>query len=235
MNDEKLYPPRCCVVLPWEEVKALLPHDLATSFEQRKAELDTPAGERLYCAEPACSHVLGTRTIRARSVVCSLCNSATCTKCRAVSHAGACPDKTDEAVQQTLRQANEQGWQTCQRCKQVVDQIPGGCNHMTCRCGHQFCYAYGERWGTCDCQVYGALDDDFLDHDVLYPVVLNPGVNVLQDMRDNVHPGLLAAQARYREARRDVEMRWEQLDEAEEVLEQAGEDLLQIIQDRQAQ
>jgi hypothetical protein len=77
LNDETLFPPRCCVVLPWEEVKALLPRDLATSFEQRKAELDTPAGERLYCAEPACSHFLGTSATRARSVVCSLCNSAT--------------------------------------------------------------------------------------------------------------------------------------------------------------
>ena len=70
VTDESLYPPKCCVVLPWDEIRALLPHDLATSFGQRKAELETPAGERLYCAEPSCSHFLGTKATPARGINC---------------------------------------------------------------------------------------------------------------------------------------------------------------------
>ncbi|KEQ71256.1 hypothetical protein M436DRAFT_65408 [Aureobasidium namibiae CBS 147.97] len=47
--------------------------------------------------------------------------------------------------------ARTQGWQTCNRCKSVV-QLSMGCNHVTCRCGHQFCYVCGAPWKTCGCQ-----------------------------------------------------------------------------------
>jgi hypothetical protein len=68
-----------------------------------------------------------------------------------MSHAGPCSKEPDEATQQMLHLASEQGWQMCQECGRVVDLIPGGCNHMTCSCGYQFCYVCGERWRTCQC------------------------------------------------------------------------------------
>lgn len=107
MNDETLYPPRCCVVLPWQEIKLFLPEDLMASFENKKREFDTPASERLYCAQPACSHFLDSRATPARSVMCSLCHSETCSACRAASHAGPCPVDPNEAEQQTRQLANE--------------------------------------------------------------------------------------------------------------------------------
>jgi hypothetical protein len=209
MEDESIYPPRCCDVLPWQEIKWLLPKDLAISFEQKAAEFDTPAGERVYCAQPACSHFLGSTATLGRSVACPLCRSSTCTTCRAFSHAGPCPVQPNEAEQQTLQLANEQGWQSCQRCKQIVDLIPGGCNHMTCRCGHQFCYVCGRRWKTCRCQV---LD------------VGNAG--------NGVNPDILAAHERYMEALGEVQARLAQLREAQRVLVRTGTVLLQAIGDR---
>lgn len=206
MADETLCPPRCCETLPWPEIKVLLPKDLATSFEQRKRELDTPASERLYCAQQACSHFLGNTTTRAKFVRCPLCHSNTCATCRAVSHAGPCLFQPNEAEQQTLQLANEQRWQSCQRCKQVVDLIPGGCNHMTCRCGYQCCYACGQRWKTCHCRI---LD--------------------IADAGDGVNADIAAAQERYMEALRGVEVRLRQLREAQLVLVQALRGMLQVI------
>lgn len=206
MNDETLYPPRCCVALPWQDIETLLPKDLVTSFKQKKIEFDTPASERLYCAQPACSHFIGRTATFARSAMCSLCNYTTCTTCRAAFHAGPCPVEPNEAEQQTLQLANEQGWQSCQQCKQIVDLIPGGCNHMTCRCGHQFCYVCGQRWKTCRCQIlhFG-----------------NAGDGTQQDV--------LAAQERYMEALRGIVERLRQLREAERVLVQAERDLLEAV------
>ncbi|KAM0707759.1 hypothetical protein Q7P35_004408 [Cladosporium inversicolor] len=99
MNGETLYPPRCCEVMPWREIKGLLPKELAASFEKEKIELDTPANKRLYCAQPACSHFLGSTSTRARSVKCSLCDSSTCATCKAASHARPClaePSRTKQ-------------------------------------------------------------------------------------------------------------------------------------------
>merc|ERR1712048_940574 len=34
---------------------------------------------------------------------------------------------------------------TCSNCKHAVHKY-SGCNHMTCRCSHQFCYLCGGVW-----------------------------------------------------------------------------------------
>ena len=206
MNDETLYPPRCCVILPWQEMKLLLAQDLVTSFEQRKVQFVTPASELLYCAQPACSQFIGGRSTPARSLTCPLCNINTCASCRAASHARPCSVDPNEAEQQTRQLANEQGWQSCQRCNQIVDLIPGGCNHMTCRCGHQFCYVCGQRWKTCRCQILA---------------IGNAGNEINQE--------ILAAQERYVEALRGVVEGLGQLREAQRVLVQATRDLLDAI------
>ncbi|KAM0667449.1 hypothetical protein ACQRIU_003314 [Beauveria bassiana] len=39
----------------------------------------------------------------------------------------------------------------CSSCHHVVE-LSTGCNHISCRCGAQFCYVCGEKWKTCGCQ-----------------------------------------------------------------------------------
>jgi hypothetical protein len=148
---EALYPPRCCVALPWDEMRRQLPMHLCLDSNRRRAELDVPAGERVYCAQQACSLFLGDKRALGGTAICLKCNLDTCTSCESMSHAGPCSKEPDEATQQMLHLASEQGWQMCQECGRVVDLIPGGCNHMTCSCGYQFCYVCGERWRTCQC------------------------------------------------------------------------------------
>ena len=43
----------------------------------------------------------------------------------------------------------------CKRCKFIVERS-SGCNHMTCKCGYQFCYICGARWTQ---RHYGAHDE----------------------------------------------------------------------------
>ncbi|RMY63200.1 hypothetical protein D0864_12701 [Hortaea werneckii] len=64
------------------------------------------------------------------------------------SHSGDCPE--DEALQQLINIANAEEWQRCSECKRFVE-LDTGCNHISCRCGFQFCYVCGARWKTCDC------------------------------------------------------------------------------------
>lgn len=129
MTDEALYPPRCCHrAMPWEDVKSMVDASLATEFEGKREELDLPAGQRTYCSSPNCSKFLGTANVANGVATCPACNNATCTTCKTARHDGDCPE--DEAMQQTLKLAEEEGWRRCNRCKTMIE-LRVGCYHMT--------------------------------------------------------------------------------------------------------
>lgn len=50
----------------------------------------------------------------------------------------------------TYQLAEEEGWKRCYNCNALVEH-KDACQHMTCRCGAQFCYVCNERWRTCSC------------------------------------------------------------------------------------
>jgi hypothetical protein len=150
MGDESLYPPKCCVTLPWDEAKKQLPRQLAHQFGQKCEEFEVLQDQRVCCARRICSHFLGGKQALKDVVRCTDCGFKTCTHCKAASHSGECSTEGDVATQQTLKLAKEEGWQSCQECKRVVE-LSGGCNHITCLCGHEFCYMCGEKWRTCEC------------------------------------------------------------------------------------
>ncbi|KAL2207063.1 hypothetical protein CC79DRAFT_1383107 [Sarocladium strictum] len=77
--------------------------------------------DRTYCFKPTCSQFIPPKDID-----------------RNVARCGSCRSKTS------------MGWQRCNACKSVVE-LSTGCNHMTCRCGSQFCYKCGMKWKTCRC------------------------------------------------------------------------------------
>jgi hypothetical protein len=129
MTDESLYPPRCCrQTMPWEDVKNKLDAQLATEFEEKKEELDTLADQRTYCSDTTCTKFIGRALIANDVATCPTCSKATCTKCKTAQHGGDCP--RDEAMQQTLQLATEQGWRRCDKCGRMID-LAFGCYHIT--------------------------------------------------------------------------------------------------------
>ena len=129
MIDEALYPPRCCNrPMPWDGVRPMVDASLAADFDGKKEELDLPAGQRTYCSSSTCSKFLGTTHIANGVATCSACNKATCTMCKSARHDGDCPE--DEAMQQTRKLAEEEGWRRCNRCKAMIE-LQFGCYHVT--------------------------------------------------------------------------------------------------------
>lgn len=53
--------------------------------------------------------------------------------------------------------AEEEGWKRCFVCHALVEHRDA-CQHMTCRCGAQFCYVCGQRWRTCNCTMQQLAD-----------------------------------------------------------------------------
>ncbi|KAG9693863.1 hypothetical protein KCU95_g6185, partial [Aureobasidium melanogenum] len=149
MVDETMYPPRCCrQTIPLDDAKPLLHPKLVRNFEQKSIELDTK--DRTYCFDPRCSTFIPTDHIANDVAGCPDCGKRTCGICKAAAHRGDCP--RDEALQQFLQAADNQGWQRCYVCRRVVD-LRSGCNHITCPCGAHFCYVCGASWNprTCTC------------------------------------------------------------------------------------
>ncbi|KAI0553482.1 hypothetical protein F4679DRAFT_599648 [Xylaria curta] len=103
---------------------------------------------KLYCWGCAAYIPNSRRTKRIGD--CSACGKRTCKTCRAKSHFGAC-DKTKiqadgEAENNVYLLAESNGWKRCPNCLNLI-QKSGGCNHMTCKCGENFCYLCGEVYG----------------------------------------------------------------------------------------
>ncbi|EED14044.1 IBR finger domain protein [Talaromyces stipitatus ATCC 10500] len=147
MTDETLFPPKCCrQPIAMNFARIFLKSDLVQQFEKKKIEFETP--NRTYCYNTQCSVFIPPAHINGEIATCPNCGFTTCTSCKARAHTGDC---LDEATQQLMATARENGWQRCYSCWRMVE-LNYGCNHMTCRCGAQFCYNCGERWKTCQCE-----------------------------------------------------------------------------------
>ncbi|PNS15667.1 hypothetical protein CAC42_4119 [Sphaceloma murrayae] len=147
MRDISRYPPRCCrQPISLALVKALLPADIAETFEKKAPELDTK--DRTYCHKSECEAWIPPVSIHGRRAVCQACAGVTCVECKQLWHHGSCATLLED--QQQLRYAKAQGWQRCGKCGFLVE-LASGCYHMTCLCGFQFCYCCGQFWKTCSC------------------------------------------------------------------------------------
>lgn len=151
LQNEQQWPPKCCLnEIPFHTIYACIETDLRNTFQSRAREWSTPVGERVYCHEPECSVWLSADRIDAgrRTATCPR-SHATCTICRGAAHAGSdCPEDRD--VGRTNELAEAEGWKRCARCRALVEHGEA-CQHMTCRCGYEFCYVCTRVWRTCGC------------------------------------------------------------------------------------
>ncbi|PIL27662.1 hypothetical protein GSI_10814 [Ganoderma sinense ZZ0214-1] len=155
------FPPRCCRQnIPQDIFDRYLTPTQRTAFASRQAEHDTP--KRVYCSNPRCSHFLGPRDkgIPVRILICPSadCGTRTCARCKAHVDPGLPAHKHecshDPGHRATLRLGSQLGWVRCPACEELIERH-GGCAHMTCVCGAQFCYRCRAVWRTCHCVDWG--------------------------------------------------------------------------------
>ena len=155
------FPPRCCrQSIPQDVFDRYLTATQRKTFASRQAEHDTP--KRVYCSNPRCSHFLGPRDKRipVRVLTCPSpgCSTRTCARCKAhvepnvPAHKHECSH--DPGHRATLRLGSQLGWVRCPTCEELIERH-GGCAHMTCVCGAQFCYRCRALWKTCNCVDWG--------------------------------------------------------------------------------
>ncbi|KAE8382829.1 hypothetical protein BDV26DRAFT_304897 [Aspergillus bertholletiae] len=146
--DESLFPPKCCrVPFPLPEIKTLLDKELIQIFEEKTLEYNDL--NRTYCVTPSCSQYLPPTPVALTVKTCLACNTEICSTCKQQAHASLCVEREADF----LKMAKKEGWQRCARCRNIVE-LRSGCNHITCRCGFQFCYICALKWKKCRCEVW---------------------------------------------------------------------------------
>ncbi|KAH8894220.1 hypothetical protein GQ53DRAFT_615292, partial [Thozetella sp. PMI_491] len=147
MSGEQNWPPNCCGV-PFNVeasliTQALIGQDTVSLYRDVKEEFQST--DRLYCHVPNCSAFIPARDRTMRYGRCQNCQELTCCDCKRIFLGfHVCLANTDLA--QVTRLADKKGWRECSKCSQLIERTYG-CNHMTCICGHEFCYQCGRRWG----------------------------------------------------------------------------------------
>lgn len=159
-----VFPPTCCgkEVYP-HAYRSELPDTVLTSY--LRLSRSKQDNQVIPCATPTCNKQrIDTLHNHDDWALCETCLALTCTRCGKLESAHPdpepfsqgntrsdstapsniviriCPPATPDADLQDL--ATTQEWQTCPRCKSLVERIDG-CAEMHCRCGQTFCYTCG--------------------------------------------------------------------------------------------
>ncbi|KAK2005065.1 IBR domain-containing protein [Colletotrichum falcatum] len=151
VQNEQQWPPKCCLnEIPFRTILRYATKDLGKTYQDRAAEWKLPVSERIYCNQPDCSLWIRPDHVNPGLRIARCANAHwTCTICRGPQHDNSdCPQDRDMALTNAL--AEEEGWQHCSKCQALVEHL-AACQHMTCRCGYQFCYVCNQRWRTCTC------------------------------------------------------------------------------------
>jgi hypothetical protein len=125
---------------------------------------------RVYCANVTCGTFLnpaGHVTDSQANITFAICESdncgkVTCVTCKALVEDGIedhiCEVQEDE--RRFKEAVHEQGYKECFVCGRTVE-LTEACNHITCECGHNFCYVCGKDWsGMHGCPQYGPANYD---------------------------------------------------------------------------
>ncbi|KAE9597323.1 hypothetical protein Lal_00007900 [Lupinus albus] len=165
--------PGCKYCISATECRSFLPFTSFESFEKALAETNFLHSDRIYCPFPNCSVLLDPReclSARASSssqsdnscVECPVCQRFICVDCKVPWHSSmSCeefqnlPEEEKDATDITLHHlAQSKRWKRCQQCRRMIE-LSHGCYHMTCWCGHEFCYSCGAQYRdgqqTCHC------------------------------------------------------------------------------------
>jgi len=150
--------PDCKQEISVYDMELLLDEKMMKKYEEFILSNTIEANPEIYscCPTADCGYVFVWEKGDSSDFLCLKCQKRYCLTCRADFHVGS----TCEQYQAWLKE-NGQADQLfdnfvkgmklkkCPKCVRWVEK-ESGCNHITCKCGHQFCYHCGESY-PCRC------------------------------------------------------------------------------------
>ncbi|KAF8724076.1 hypothetical protein HU200_021089 [Digitaria exilis] len=169
----------CTTKLSVEGSKIFLSPLLLEIMAQRAREGQIAPSEKIYCPYPKCSALMSLSEVihpmqessskytfadAATLRKCVKCRGSFCLSCKVPWHDRmSCHEykrlyphaRPEDGLLKNL--AMKQLWRRCVRCRHMIE-LAEGCYHMTCVCGHEFCYTCGKEWkgkkATCSCLLW---------------------------------------------------------------------------------
>ncbi|XP_059657403.1 E3 ubiquitin-protein ligase RSL1 [Cornus florida] len=177
---------RCKYYISLTECRSFLPFNSYESLDRAIGEANVLNSDKIYCPFPNCSvlfdpHECSSTSASSSSqsdnscVECPVCQRFICAECGVPWHSSmSCeeyqnlPLEERDAGDITLHHlAQSERWKRCQQCRRMIE-LTYGCYHITCWCGHEFCYSCGAEYRdgqqTCQCVFW---DDEENSEDVV--------------------------------------------------------------------
>ncbi|PGH20396.1 hypothetical protein AJ80_03541 [Polytolypa hystricis UAMH7299] len=95
-----------------------------------------------------------------RSIPCPQCSTPVCCSCKRLAHEGVtCPSNAGELDTELAAVLKKLRIKQCPKCRAGVRKM-FGCNHISCRCGNQWCWRCWQPIETCNYEGCDVDDDD---------------------------------------------------------------------------
>ncbi|WCJ41086.1 RING/U-box protein with C6HC-type zinc finger [Euphorbia peplus] len=158
----------CNSELSLENSIKFLTSKLIEMMRQRIKESSVPVSDRVYCPYPRCSALMSkNETDGSGARKCLECDGLFCVKCKVPWHDNITCDVYNPPAEDVKFKclASRNSWRQCDKCSHMIE-FAGGCYHIICRCGFEFCYKCGREWrnkkATCSCQLW---DEHYIWYD----------------------------------------------------------------------
>lgn len=162
MQDHSKFPVQCCgTQLDSQIVESVLPGRICDLYDLVRVMKEDK--NPTHCHD--CGNYLKPPAGGEKDVQffrhCPWCWAATCIFCGRKGHGkDDCPLPSAERMREEIlsqqafdKLARSCGWFRCFGCRAMISR-GGGCSHVICRCGVEFCSLCGKRWKTCYCGEY---------------------------------------------------------------------------------
>lgn len=164
----------CRYYISTPELKSFLPVASYALLEDALLEPNLQTADKFYCPFSDCSVLLDPCCDSNQSdnncVECPVCKRFICVKCGVRWHSSLSCDDFQDRPPHGLDNGDdvENRWRQCRMCERMIE-LTHGCYHITCWCGHEFCYSCGAEYidneQTCECTLLdsnqGGENDDF--------------------------------------------------------------------------
>ncbi|PWA80520.1 Zinc finger, C6HC-type [Artemisia annua] len=152
--------PNCKGLIGPNVCRYILPKEVLERWESALCESLIIGSQKFYCPFKDCSALLvDDSAVAVKDTKCPHCNRKFCAQCKVPWHSEMdCKEfqmlndngEIDQSDKKVLELAKKNKWQRCPKCNYYVGRT-SGCNDMSCRCGHRFCYGCGNKRSECSC------------------------------------------------------------------------------------